>query len=57
MLAARRALDERRVLRVSAAWAAVFTVFAAAFIASYGVLPEFDHRYRAVFYPGDSARG
>jgi hypothetical protein len=34
-------------------WAAVFVLFAVVFAASYSVLPQIDHRYRAVFYPGD----
>ena len=36
-----------------AAWAAVFAVLALAFVVNYTVLPLFDHRYRAEFYPGD----
>jgi 4-amino-4-deoxy-L-arabinose transferase-like glycosyltransferase len=53
VMIARRALDERRVTRVVILWAVVFTVAAAGFAASYTVMPRFDHRYRAVFYPGD----
>ena len=53
VLAAQRALDGRRAFRVTATWAGVFAVFAIAFFVSYGVMPRFDHRYRAVFYPGD----
>ena len=35
----------------------VFSGLALAFIANYAVLPQYDHRYRAVFYPGgDLAR-
>jgi len=34
-------------------WGIVFAIFAVVFIANYSVLPAFDHRYRAVFYPGD----
>jgi hypothetical protein len=30
----------------------VFTSLALAFIGNYAVLPQFDHRYRAVFFPG-----
>jgi hypothetical protein len=33
-------------------WAAAFACLALAFIANYGVLPNYDHRYRAVFFPG-----
>ena len=39
--------------RVATVWAVVFFGFAAAFFASYAVLPHFDGRYRAVFFPGD----
>jgi hypothetical protein len=40
------------MLRVASAWAAVFIAFVVIFIANYSVLPYFDHRYRAVFFPG-----
>ncbi|MCC6778041.1 MAG: glycosyltransferase family 39 protein [Hyphomicrobiales bacterium] len=42
-----------RLARIATAWAGVFAVFALAFTINYSVLPAFDHRYRAVFYPGD----
>ena len=48
------ALDAARLKRVVAVWAAVFAGFALVFIVSYSVLPQFDHRYRAVFFPGDT---
>ena len=35
-------------------WAIVFTCLGAAFYINYDVLPRFDHRYRAVFFPGGS---
>ncbi len=47
------ALAPARLARALVAWAAVFSVFALAFIANYTVLPAFDHRYRAAFYPGE----
>src|SRR5262249_44874510 len=53
VLQARAALDRARLTRVVAAWAAGFVIFAGVFVASYTVLPMLDHRYRAVFYPGD----
>lgn len=53
VLTARRALDDSRLKRIGATWAIVFTGLAIAFIANYGVLPQYDHRYRAVFFPGD----
>jgi len=53
VLAARSPLEPARLKRIAALWAAVFAIFAATFYASYAVLPAIDHRYRAVFYPGD----
>ena len=35
-------------------WGAVFVIFAIVFVVNYSVLPLIDHRYRAVFYPGDT---
>ncbi len=52
VLAARRALEEMRLARMLATWAVVFACLGGAFIANYAVLPQFDHRYRAVFFPG-----
>ena len=53
VMAARVPLDTARLRRTVAAWAAVFAVFAVVFLVNYSVLPLFDHRYRAVFFPGD----
>ena len=53
VLAARVPLDTARLRRAVAAWGAVFTVFAVVFLVNYSVLPLLDHRYRAVFFPGD----
>jgi 4-amino-4-deoxy-L-arabinose transferase-like glycosyltransferase len=47
------ALDRMQLLRIGALWAAVFAIFVLAFAADYLVLPNFDHRYRAAFFPGD----
>ncbi|MBI4367706.1 MAG: glycosyltransferase family 39 protein [Deltaproteobacteria bacterium] len=52
VLTARRALDAKRLARVTLTWAIIFVGLAAGFIASYAVLPRYDHRYRAVFFPG-----
>ena len=52
VLFARRALDDMRFGRVLLSWAIVFTGLSVAFIADYAVLPQYDHRYRAVFFPG-----
>ncbi len=57
VLSARRVLDQARLGRVLLNWGIVFAALAIAFIGNYGVLPRYDHRYRAVFYPGaDLAR-
>ncbi len=53
VMVARFALDADRIKRIIAAWGAVFAIYAFAFIINYSVLPSIDHRYRAVFYPGD----
>src|SRR6185295_3987775 len=53
VLVAPRALDAARLWRIAEIWAAVFTVFALVFVTTYAVMPHFDHRYRAVFYPGE----
>ncbi|MFZ3311514.1 MAG: glycosyltransferase family 39 protein [Xanthobacteraceae bacterium] len=53
VMVARSALDADRIERLTAAWGAVFAVYALAFAINYSVLPSIDHRYRAVFYPGD----
>ena len=52
VLVAQRALDERRLSRIAGTWAIVFCGLALAFIVNYAVLPQYDHRYRAVFFPG-----
>jgi hypothetical protein len=52
VLNARHAFDRVRLGRMIATWAIVFTGLALAFIANYAVLPHYDHRYRAVFFPG-----
>jgi hypothetical protein len=52
VLIARRELDEMRLRRVLLTWAIVFVALALAFIGNYAVLPRYDHRYRAVFFPG-----
>ena len=53
VMVVRAALDADRIKRVVAAWAVVFAIYAIAFIVNYSVLPSIDHRYRAVFFPGD----
>jgi hypothetical protein len=53
VLRPRSALDAVRLQWAVGLWAAVLVVFAAAFVADYWVLPGFDHRTRAVLFPGD----
>ena len=53
VLTARRVLDGTRLGRALAISAIVFCGLALAFIGNYGVLPSYDHRYRAVFFPGE----
>ena len=54
VLLARAALDRARLAHVFAHWVAVFAIFAIVFVVNYSVLPLIDHRYRAVFYPGNA---
>lgn len=57
VLTARRVLDIKRLARIGVTWAIVFVCLAVAFVVNYDVLPRYDHRYRAVFFPGsDLAR-
>jgi 4-amino-4-deoxy-L-arabinose transferase-like glycosyltransferase len=53
VMTARAPFDTARLRHLVAHWGLVFAVFALVFIANYSVLPYFDHRYRAVFFPGD----
>jgi hypothetical protein len=53
VLAAQSVLNRARLSRIVAAWGAVFAIYAIVFIVNYSVLPFFDHRYRAVLFPGD----
>jgi 4-amino-4-deoxy-L-arabinose transferase-like glycosyltransferase len=53
VVAARAPIDRVRLARISAVWGLVFLSFAAAFAANYTVVPAIDHRYRAVFFPGE----
>jgi 4-amino-4-deoxy-L-arabinose transferase-like glycosyltransferase len=53
VLFAPAALDGARLVRIGAIWAVVLVILVAAFCADYLVLPRYDHRYRAAFFPGD----
>jgi len=52
LVLAARGVNELRFGRLFLTWAAVFGCLVLAFIASYAILPSYDHRYRAVFFPG-----
>ncbi len=54
VMAARRRIEGLRLARVAVLWIAVTLVYGTVFVANYGVLPAYDHRYRAVHYPGDA---
>jgi Dolichyl-phosphate-mannose-protein mannosyltransferase len=54
VLTAQQKLDGLRLARILIIWAIVFVCLALAFYVNYDVLPRFDHRYRAVFFPGGS---
>ena len=53
VMVSRPVLDAARMTRIVGAWAVVFALFVVIFIANYSLLPFFDHRYRAVLFPGD----
>ncbi len=40
--------------RILTSWSLVFSALALAFVVNYTVLPRFDQRYRAAFFPGGS---
>jgi 4-amino-4-deoxy-L-arabinose transferase-like glycosyltransferase len=46
-------LDRTRLGWVGAIWAIVFATYLTVFVVNYLVLPHFDHRDRAVLFPGD----
>ena len=54
VMTAERALTPARLGRILVTWGIVFACLGLAFIANYDVLPRFDHRYRAVFFPGSA---
>ena len=56
VLVARRAIEAVRLTRLLAIWGIVFTCLGLAFVVNYAVLPQYDHRYRAVFFPGRRPR-
>jgi dolichyl-phosphate-mannose-protein mannosyltransferase len=46
-------IDRKCLARVAGTWGTVTAVYALTFIVQYAVLPYYDHRYRAVLFPGD----
>src|SRR5215470_9756719 len=46
-------IDRPCLGRLAGVWGTVTALYALSFVAQYGVLPHFDHRYRAVLFPGD----
>src|SRR5262249_44847169 len=46
-------LAPARLSRIVLAWGIVTGLYAVAFMVQFGVLPFFDHRYRASLFPGD----
>jgi 4-amino-4-deoxy-L-arabinose transferase-like glycosyltransferase len=52
VLAANRALTAPRLGRLGLTWTVVSSLYAAAFVVQYALLPYFDHRYRASLFPG-----
>jgi 4-amino-4-deoxy-L-arabinose transferase-like glycosyltransferase len=53
VLVAPRAVTGLRLGPIVTGWAVVFAGLVFAFIGNYAVLPSYDHRYRAVLYPGE----
>jgi hypothetical protein len=46
-------IDRASFARLAGVWGTVTALYALSFAVQYGVLPYFDHRYRAVLFPGD----
>jgi 4-amino-4-deoxy-L-arabinose transferase-like glycosyltransferase len=46
-------IDRAALGRLAGVWGTVTALYALSFVAQYAVLPYFDHRYRAVLFPGD----
>jgi Dolichyl-phosphate-mannose-protein mannosyltransferase len=50
----RAALERARLAHLGAHWALASGIFVVAFVADYTVLPGYDHRSRAAFFPGEA---
>jgi hypothetical protein len=46
-------IDRACLAHLAGAWGTVTAFYVLAFVGDYAVLPHFDHRYRAVLFPGD----
>jgi 4-amino-4-deoxy-L-arabinose transferase-like glycosyltransferase len=46
-------IDRTAMARMAGVWVAVTACYVISFAVQYAVLPHFDHRYRAVLFPGD----
>jgi hypothetical protein len=46
-------VDRALLARLGGVWGAVTACYVASFVAQYAVLPHFNHRYRAVLFPGE----
>jgi len=46
-------IDRACLARLAGVWGTVTALYALTFITQYAVLPHYDHRYRAVLFPGD----
>jgi len=46
-------IDRASLRQLVGVWGAVTALYALSFVMQYAVLPHFDHRYRAVLFPGD----
>jgi hypothetical protein len=46
-------VDRATLAQLTLAWGLVTALYVVAFVTDYAVLPQVDHRYRAVLFPGD----
>lgn len=46
-------IDRASMVRLAGVWGAVTACYVSSFVAQYAVLPHFNHRYRAVLFPGE----
>ena len=46
-------VDRAGLARLAGVWGTVTALYAVSFVVQYAVLPYFDHRYRAVLFPGE----